>query len=241
MQSRMSLLLKSFLSIYFVIYQDIVTLSYPGLNERTPHSTKNSIGLGQRHFIIVTADTQYLWCSYYFGVHNRSSDSQLFEVPIQLPKNTEDFTAQDGLTKDDLHLKETGDLFIKKKFKPGLNVISIGFKIPIDIWGENIIKLSFPYGIQEFSIATQKSTLLDLSSPDLEAGVPNMLSQSEYVGLIGSQIRSDKTMTIEIKGLPMGHSFSLIAAAISAIILFSFAIFFSLKNHILLKKCKTSL
>lgn len=236
MLSRFLLPLIPTLIINFFVCQSKIGSSYPGLNLNNTPVTQNSIGLGQRHFIIITADTQYLWCSYYFGIHNRSTDDLLFEIPIQLPKNTENFTPQDGLTKEDLHISHNGKISVKKKFKPGINVVSLGFQIPLEIWGDNILKLSFPYTIQEFSVATPKWSTLHLSSPSLEAGVPNMLSNTEYSGLIGTHINSEQTLTIHIQGTPMGNSLSLLVTSISAIFLFSCALLFSLKNHLLLNQ-----
>ena len=205
------------------------TFSYPGFTE------KKLVNLGTRHFVIITADTEYIWCSYFFGVQNKTTQALEFSTPLQLPKETLNFEPQKGLSKEDIHIDKNGAVFLKKIFPPGLTVVNIGFQIPLASWGDTTLTMSFPYPIDEFSVATPKWTTLNLSSPSLVQEVPKMLSAGNYSGIMGHNISPEQKIEIKIEGLPEGNTKSLLVASAAGILLFLFALFLTIRSQVLLR------
>ena len=109
----------------------------------SPSSQGEKNGPSSRHIVIVNADKDFLWASYFLGVLNTDKEDKIIEVEIAIPPEATDFQAQSGMTPEDIKIKEGGKVFVGKSFKTGLNLISIGFKIPVTLYSQQ--KMTFVF------------------------------------------------------------------------------------------------
>ena len=164
-----------------------------------------SVGFGSRHMIMLSADMDHLWGSYYFAVKNQTDAPVIFRAPLSLPPNTVDFRAQEGLTDADIQLASNGSLFVEKEFPPGLNLLAVGFKLAHG-HRDAMVTMRAAVDMDEFSILIPKSSGLSVEASALEPGVPAMLAGSQFVGLISpGAVAAESELQFLVKGIPEGR------------------------------------
>ena len=87
------------------------------------------IGLTSSQIVILQADADYVWGTYYFAISNPTGEDQTFANSLRLPLETLDFQPGDGLTNDDLSLQNDGSITVKKLYAPGLSLQGLQFKV----------------------------------------------------------------------------------------------------------------
>lgn len=163
------------------------------------------IRLGDRHMIMLQPGIEQVVGSYMFGVTNSFSTPQAFKFELFMPKETVDFGPQDGLTPDDLVLSETGKVMVSKTFPPGLSIVSVGFLAKVEP-GLGELKFSAPIELKELSFLASKDTL-ELKSTGMTPGVPSMLKDGRFDGIIStSAVAAGSDVIVTIGGLPQGRS-----------------------------------
>lgn len=215
---------KLFLSIgFFFLLADIV-FSYPGVHKISSEE-KSSIELGKKHMLILTGDNERLYGIVYFAVMNNSAQFLNLKFPVILPKGVSEFEPRDGVEKKDFLLGQNGFLFIEKLFKPGVTLIGIDFKIPYLSRDRKPLELILPVDLEELSIATPRGSGLSFEAKEFTSGLPLMLSETEYSGILAKNLQKDSSLVFSIKGLPESHFFAEFLGIVIAVISF-FGLFF---------------
>ncbi len=172
------------------------------LGAQSSPSKKTGVEISERHIIIVEADQDRISASYYLGVMNHGEKPMKFSTPILFPKQMTHFEPQGSLTNDDIHLKSNGQIFLEKEFPKGLTLANLGFQVELKTLPEKILSFTAPYDLKELSIVTSKSSPLQFTGEGFEPGVPHMLANSEYKGIMVHNKKKDQAFRITIQGFP---------------------------------------
>ncbi len=198
---------KLFLSVnLFFLFVDII-FAYPEIHKIQSKETP-LIELGKKHMLILTGDNEKLYGVIYFAVMNQSSQFLSLKFPVLLPKGVTEFEPRDGVEKKDFLLGDNGFLFVEKLFKPGVNLIGIDFKIPYLPRDRKPLELSLPFDLEELSIATPSGSGLSFEAKDFINGLPLMLSDGEYSGILAKNLQKDSSLVFRVKGFPESHFFA---------------------------------
>ena len=202
---------------------------------------KSDIFLSTRHIIILQADLKYIWGTYYFAVTNQGTEPAQFKTYVSLPAKTLDFKAQDGLSDADLKLDQDGRLYIDRSFKPGLNLLGIGFQIAADGSAHDSIIFSPLVDIPELSIAIPVQSGLKVSGEQFQDGVPPMLAGGKYIGMIAKEpVGAGQDVVIEVHGIPKEKGKFQLLGAIVAVLLFALGGLLTMKTKDKLKEQEES-
>ena len=165
--------------------------------EEGPHG--GAIHVGDRYLVLVTADAEFVYGQVYFAIYNKTGHAETFKWPIMLPKETIDFKGADGLSAEDLKL-DGETLVLEKTFPPGMTLVGVNFKTTHDSG-----RLTFIPSIEipRLFIAVPKEIGMELSSLQMEPGLPQMLNVSEYVGIRSTgSVEKDHVIKVDLHGLP---------------------------------------
>ncbi len=175
--------------------------------EKKPVEEK--IYISARHIIILQADLENVWGTYYFAVINRTDTPLPFSTPIMLPLEAIDVKAQDGLKPEEIEKDKQGVLHMKTKtFPKGMTLLGVGFQCKIPT-GTSSVDLHFSplFPIGELSVAVSNTTPLSLTAEGLEPGLPDMLTGSPYTGIMKRQpLATGETVTVRLAGVPTGRA-----------------------------------
>lgn len=169
-------------------------------------ANEDSIEVTPRHIMILQADLDFIWGSYFFALQNKSSTPQDYSIPIALPKESVDFQPQDGLSEKDIRLDPDGHIVVEKVFPPGLNLMGIGFKIPTTKFGSDFLSISPIFPIGELSVATPNMNDLSVRGDKFTKGLPPMLPADRYRGIQISDVEKNQSLSIYIDGIPKKRS-----------------------------------
>ena len=194
------------------------------------YGTENSVTMSPRHIMIIQADLDYIWGSYYFALTNHDKSPHSYKTKISLPKESIDFQPQDGLTNNDISLDEDGNLSLEKMITPGLNLLGIGFKVKTKKFGHDFISLSQPFKIEELSVASPVMNKLDIYGKKFNSGLPPMLPKESYRGIQADNINSGEMIELEIRGIPKLKHQLLIVGAITFLLLTIICTFLTFKT-----------
>lgn len=197
-----------------------------------PDTENNTPFLSGRHIMMLQADLDYIWGSYYFAVTNPGSKEALFRAPMTLPVETIDFRAQDGLSDQDLKLDKEGHLYVEKEFRPGLNLLGIGFKIRTSSKGADHLTIKALTEIAELSVASPKNSGLSFSASGFREGLPPMLAGGSYRGMISEKpTLLGEELKITVHGIPKGRSELIQLASAVMIALLAGSIALTIRTH----------
>lgn len=192
------------------------------------------ISISARHVMIMQADLNFVYGSYYFGVLNHTQTPQRFQTPIMLPNDYVSFHPADQLDKSEIKTLDDGTVQVDKKFPPGLTITSINFKVKINKPNPTI-SFKTPYPIAELNIASPKAALLKFSAFDFNEGVSHMLNNGQYEGILGFELPEQKNFTVLIEGIPRDRDLLWVIALSSLLLLVILAYIFTLKKKQILK------
>ncbi len=185
-----------------LLFVSFRAFAYPGMS---PDAGTSEISLGLRHIVIVQADAQHLWASYYFGVYNNTTAARQGEVQLHLPKEATEFLPGDSLKPQDIQLSPEGNLVIKKEFNPGLNLASINFRVGLSSSGSTPLSFQPASDMEELSIAAPLESQLQLESKAMDPGLPTMLQNGNYKGLLRKNIKTGDEIAVLFTGTPQGR------------------------------------
>ncbi|MBI2603703.1 MAG: hypothetical protein HYW48_11685 [Deltaproteobacteria bacterium] len=163
---------------------------------------QGTIKLAGSHIIILQADIENIWGSYYFAVSNQTGGEASFDLAVRLPQETVDFQAGEGLQNEELQLFPDGRLGVRKNFPSGLTLLGINFKVPTKGKGEASLTLVPSYDMAQLFIATTQVDLLAFRATGFESGLPPMLAGGRYAGIKGEGIKKGQTVQVNILGIP---------------------------------------
>ena len=187
----------------------LLSLGTLGIHAKKNPETEEKLYISPRHIIILQADLENIWGTYYFAVINRSETPQALSTPIMLPQETVDVKAQDGLTSEDLERDKQGVLHMKTKtFPKGMTLLGVGFQCKLPP-GASFLHLHFSplFSIGELSVAVPNTTPLTLKAAGMEPGLPEMLTGSPYTGIMRRQpLATGEVVTVSLEGMPKGRA-----------------------------------
>lgn len=190
----------------------------------------DGLSLSARHMLMMTADLEHIWGTYFFAVINDSKEEKQWHLPVPLPKETVDFKPGEGLTSEDLRL-EGSEVYISKKFAPGLNLVGIGFKTQVNRFGSDFLTLQLPFSVDELSVASSQDSGLQFEAKGFSVAVPSMLSSDHYRGIQSdSNLRDASTVEVRILGIPKNRSYIQVVSIGFSLLLLSLSIF-SLRRY----------
>ena len=173
-----------------------------------------------RHMVILNFDIKTIYGLYFFAAINNTDAPQPFTTQVMLPTETADFKPQDGLTDQDIQVASDGVVTIAKMVKPGLSLMGMGVEVKITSFGNDQLTFIPPTEIKELSLAVAHDVPVVLSSPGMVDGLPPMLANGQYKGIMNkTPLSAQKPVTITIEGLPKGRPSLWIVGAIFAMIL----------------------
>lgn len=186
----------------------LCTFSLYAEEKKSPPATpEEQVYISPRHIIILQADMENIWGTYYFAVINRTEVPVSLSTPIMLPPETVDIKAQDGLKPEELERDKEGILHMKtKSFPKGMTLLGVGFQCKIPP-GNSSLPLHFTplFSIGELSVAVPNTTPMKLTATGMEPGLPDMLTGSPYTGIMKHQpLAKGETITITLAGLETG-------------------------------------
>lgn len=185
----------------------LILMTFTQASFATALSDTSEVRIGNRHMVLIQADLENIWGSYYFAVVNNSNEQKRVKVEIGIPKEVSDFRAQEGLNDSDLQLDENGVVYLEKEFPKGMHLMAVGFQIKLYSMQQPRMTFKALYDMPEFSVAIMRGSQLKLSSDDkMKEGVPLMLAGSEFSGLISQQtISKGESITVFVEGIPTGR------------------------------------
>ncbi|MDD9951798.1 MAG: hypothetical protein OXT67_09560 [Zetaproteobacteria bacterium] len=187
--------------------------------------------VGNKHMLIVQADSHFIWGSYFIGVTG-SEEQQVAEIPLLIPQETVDFQPGEGMQAEDIHLDAEGQVVFKKALGPENHLMGIGFKVPVGRFGVETMTLKVRMPIPELTIAAPVGFGLSFTADGFVAGLPPMLSRGSYVG-IQSQgtLQPGQVIQVHVAGVPKAkHVFVLVALGF-AVAVFGLGAAFALRTR----------
>lgn len=163
-------------------------------------SQTGKIYLGGKHIMLMNSNADEVFVIYYFGVFNESSEEKKIRVRLWLPKNTSTFEPGSGFTKKEIKLADDGTLYLEKKFKPGMNLMGLNFKVPYH--ERKPIEFESPFALTELNLATPKDSQITLKAKGFTPGLSEMLSIGNYRGIIKRNVAKGERFLLTIEGLP---------------------------------------
>ena len=106
-----------------------------------------------RFIYVLHGGVDAVWGQYMFMVRNGSEAPLDSEFKVAIPEETVDWQAQEGLEGIQFSLGEKGGLIFSKKFKPGDNIHTLGFKAPAT-GGKGNLTITMPMDVAEISFMT---------------------------------------------------------------------------------------
>jgi hypothetical protein len=159
-----------------------------------------SLGFSSRHIVLLQATAQAIQGSYFFALVNNTPEESHIQTRLFMPQGAQLGLPGEGLLETDLKTEGT-TVLINKKVPPGMNLMSLGFKM--DRPEGDRLTFVLGEGLSEFSVAANKEAQITLSSHTLTPGVPPMLLQTSFRGVMTSAPTKDgQTVHVDILGLP---------------------------------------
>lgn len=179
-----------------------------------------AVSVTPRHLMILREGLGSLYGSYVFGVFNTGDKPEHFKTPVMLPKETDDFSAQEGVEAGDLTLAPGGGVTLEKEFPPGMQIVSIGFRTK-SRYGRGVLTLTPTLAIDSFTLLIPRLSGLQVSAPKLAIGDASNAPDPQYEPYINASVlQSGETVTIAVDGLPEDRSqIWIVGAGVAAMLL----------------------
>ena len=173
-----------------------------------------------RHLMILREGLDTVYGSYIFAVENSSDKPEHFKSPLMLPKEADDFSPQEGVEASDLSLAPGGGVIIEKDFAPGMQVVSVGFRVPAR-YGRGLLSLTAGLPIESFTLLVPRQSGILATSPKLVLGDASNAPDPQYEPFITSTpLQPGDTLAIDVAGLPEGRTRSwIVGGGVAAMLL----------------------
>ena len=184
-------------------------------------SAMAAVSVTPRHLMVLREGLDVLYGSYVFGVFNTGDKPERFRTPVMLPKETDDFSAQEGVEAGDLTLAPGGGVILEKEFPPGMQIVSIGFRTP-SRYGRSVLTLTPALAIDSFTLLLPRLSRLQVSSPKLVVGDAASAPDPQYEPYINASVlQPGEALKVAVNGLPAGRSqIWIVGAGVAAMLLF---------------------
>lgn len=157
-----------------------------------------------KHLVILRSGIDTVWGSYVFAVNNKDLTPSPLKVNIMMPSQMSDFYPQEGVSKDEVQLTDSG-LMVDKDFAPGINVISIGFKVQSK-FGKADVTFKPQMDIDSFTLLLPRDGGVKIQSSELVAGDEEGRPDPQYIPFVSKGIlKTGDAFTISVSGIPEGR------------------------------------
>lgn len=157
-----------------------------------------------KHLVILRAGIDTVWGSYVFAVNNKDAVPLFLKVNIMMPSQMIDFFPQEGVSKEEVQLIDSG-LMVEKEFAPGINVISIGFKVPSK-FGKTDVTFKPQMDIDSFTLLLPRDGGVQIQSSELVLGDDESRPDPQYIPYVSKGIlKTGSAFTIAVAGIPEGR------------------------------------
>lgn len=187
-----------------------------------PHSAlaEGKIFMGDRHLMMLRPGIDAVWGTSVFAVVNEGTEPVSERYNVLLPKETIDFSPQEGVTPEELKQNTDGTLYVEKLFPPGTNVISIGFMVAGNSGNAALTFVGPPGDSRAVALLSSKG-ILTLGSPNLNPAKPDeALPTSGYDQYVMKEpLAPGVEMKVSIAGIPEGRkNFWILGGCVGALL-----------------------
>ncbi len=157
-----------------------------------------------KHLVILRTGIDTVWGSYVFAVNNKDAAPSSLKVNIMMPSQMTDFFPQEGVTKEEVLLTDSG-LMVEKEFAPGVNVVSIGFRVPSK-FGRAEVSFKPQMDIDSFTLLVPRDSGTQIQSEGLVLGNDEERPDPQYQPYVSKNIlKTGEAFTINVAGVPEGR------------------------------------
>lgn len=183
-----------------------------------------------KHLIILRTGIDTVWGSYVFAVNNKNATPSSLKVNIMMPSQMTDFYPQEGVTKDEVLLTDSG-LMVEKEFAPGVNVVSIGFRVPSK-FGRAEVSFKPQMDIDSFTLLVARGSGTEIQSDGLVIGNDEERPDPQYQPYVSkSVLKTGETFTINVSGVPEGRLTLWISGGITGGCILIFGLLLALRTR----------
>ena len=159
-----------------------------------------------RHVYMLGGGLDEVVGTYVFLVSNLSDEPEKARIPLMLPKETVDFRPFEGTAPEELELSEDGRVVLAKEFKPGDQIVTIGFKASGG-FGKGDLTFQAPQDISHLTLFVNQDDLkvasLDESELDFKENEP--FGGRVYNTYTRSLLKKGESLRIRVDGLVEGR------------------------------------
>ena len=156
-----------------------------------------------KHLIMVKPGVDKIYGTYVFAVTNSGAEPEVYNVPVNMPKEMEQFVVEEGATQDDVQAGAEGGLTIEKAFDPGTNLISIRFVAKAD-GADSKLTLVPKVPIEHLTVLADKQRL-EVTAPGLKPSTSAIGGDDLNSFVIEGGVSAGDTLEIAIAGIPSGR------------------------------------
>jgi len=183
-----------------------------------------------KHLVILRTGIDTVWGSYVFAVNNKDAGPSPLKVNIMMPAQMTDFYPQEGVTKDEVLLTDSG-LMVDKEFATGVNVISIGFRVPSK-FGRAEISFKPQMDIDSFTVLVPRDSGTLIQSEGLVLGNDEARPDPQYIPYVSKNIlKTGEAFTIKVGGIPEGRLTLWISGGITGVSVLIFGLLLALRTR----------
>ena len=160
--------------------------------------------LAPRELIVMKPGVDRVWGTWITAVIHKGSAPEEISFYVDIPRESVDFQAGEGLEAKDLKIESDG-IKVQKTFAPGVNVVSILFAVPAH-YGVGSLTLVPRRDVPEMTLMTPKG-MLTLKASGLVAQEDDRQDGQRYDVLATSApLGAGKEFVLNISGVPEGRS-----------------------------------
>lgn len=212
---------------HFFLLKTLIA-GFVGLAAARPAAAE--IYVTSKHLVILRAGLDTVWGSYVFAVNNKDTVPTPLKVNIMMPAEMEDFHPQEGVTREEVQLTDAG-LMVEKDFAPGINVISIGFKLPAK-FGRTTVSFTPHMDIDSFTLLIPRDSGVTIQSPELAPGNDEAGPDPQYAPYVSKGIlKTGQKFTIGVGGIPEGRLTLWITGGITGALLLLLGLVFAFRTR----------
>jgi hypothetical protein len=185
----------------------VSTLSFCFISQMAiANESQSEIILGPKRLVILRPGVEVVWGSYVFAIENHSNTAAEKAIPFRLPLETVDWAPQEGALPKDLTLGQDGELILKQIFQPGMQMVSIGFKIPAP-GGNAALTLKPVIEVNDLTFLHPQSASFKISGSNLEnKGLDGNPKDPYQAFVLKGGLKVGESFKIELSGVPAGRT-----------------------------------
>lgn len=172
-----------------------------------PYTAVAEVFIAEKHQVLMLAPAENgIKGQYMFGVRNTGTTAEKIVTPVMLPKETADFSPEEGLEARDLSLGTDG-VVMTKIVSPGIEIVSLAFRVN-GSGGPITLTLVPPVEIKDLTVVLPKNSGLSLESssfaPSQQATMGVDAKFDTYQSL--NSLPAKAFVTLTLIGMPAGRA-----------------------------------